>query len=366
MEQKKSMIDEELLRRYYSEKFPFDDIKKWISYNGNEPLENRECAFFFDEERFMRWQNLDTLKRLALSNPPQRMEIGPVYTHPIAIRQQQSPGEFRPKSKELIFDLDADDFKEIKCCCGDSEICEKCWPYMNCAIDALTTVLRKNFGFKKIFPVFSGRRGIHIWVCDKKARDLTAAVRDKIVTYLNLKKMTEIDNFPLNSSPLLKQMLPLCEKYFCQIYRNQNIFKNSKTSERAFKLLGSETIKQINKILDSTPGTDEERWETIKVMQYKSKAFCESDQYKRLVVYYSFPRLDENVTKGMNHLLKSPFSVHPKSGFISVPIPPEKYNVLPQLWVPSFEKLMRNDAEAVEVFEESKKLLAEHANKSDE
>jgi len=43
-----------------------------------------------------------------------------------------------------------------------------------------------------------------------------------------------------------------------------------------------------------------------------------------LVCHYLYPRLDEKVTTGLNHLLKSPFSVHPNTGKICVPFDPDK------------------------------------------
>ena len=57
------------------------------------------------------------------------------------------------------------------------------------------------------------------------------------------------------------------------------------------------------------------------------------------VFKYAYPRLDENVSKMRNHLLKAPFAVHPKTGRVCIPFDPSKVDDFDPLAVPTLGQL---------------------------
>jgi len=66
-----------------------------------------------------------------------------------------------------------------------------------------------------------------------------------------------------------------------------------------------------------------------------------SQTMNEITLQYAYPRLDVNVSKQLNHLLKSPFCIHPKTGRVCVPFDPELVEEFDPLAVPTVQKLIQ-------------------------
>jgi len=79
-----------------------------------------------------------------------------------------------------------DDYNAVRSCCEGANMCVKCFKFMKAAALILHRALEEDFGFENILMVFSGRRGIHLWVCDEFVRKMPNDVRASVIESLNI------------------------------------------------------------------------------------------------------------------------------------------------------------------------------------
>ena len=67
-----------------------------------------------------------------------------------------------------------------------------------------------------------------------------------------------------------------------------------------------------------------------------------------IILQYTYPRLDAEVSKHRNHLLKAPFCVHPKTGRVCVPVDPDAIDDFDPAHVPTVSQLLHELDQAKE------------------
>ncbi|XP_072976072.1 uncharacterized protein [Typha angustifolia] len=359
------------LKVYYGKLFPYADMYKWLSYgnDGKHPacdqsyFGRREFSFTLENEIYLRYQSFSNAHEMENSikeKCPFKIDVGALYSVDPSKRHAYAQGGnnvFAPVERELVFDIDMSDYDDVRYCCSGADICLDCWPLMTVAIKVMDSALRDDFGFNHILWVYSGRRGVHCWVCDHRARRLNDEQRASIADYFRVYKGGE------NSSKKVALTGPVLHPFLARSYTNvlkpffeekllcsQKLFISEDKCQKILELIPDESV--ATELLDKWQGNRRSsiskedvnfaRWEQLKHMLQSGKQKVQGIRrcVEEIIFTYTYPRLDMEVSKHMNHLLKAPFCVHPKTGKVCVPIDPDNCDDFDPTTVPTLSQLL--------------------------
>lgn len=371
---KNEAFSRELLRIYYDRLFPFLHMFRWLSYK-NDPKSSsksvekdyflrREFTLVLEGDIFCRYtcfKDVEEYRAQVMARQPIRMEIGAVYTHPPKNHNTVIKEAYKPLERELVFDIDMDDYDEIRTCCTGAKLCTKCWTFMKAGIKTIDRAMREDFGFKHLLFVYSGRRGVHCWVSDKAARRLSNEQRSAVADYMTVvqggagRSRAELNFRGADElHPAVQKAHDVCEYYFRDdpngVLLAQDILRQGPHLDRILDAFSASERAVVESYIKGHPeASSRDIWLQLEKVQeeriknptgsYKEKQQAKV-MLKEVLLQYTYPRLDINVSKQMNHLLKSPFVVHPKTGRVCVPIDVATVDTFNPLEVPTVGRLV--------------------------
>lgn len=330
---------------YYKRLFPVGAFYKWLTYGGVDKsvATNREISFTLEDDVYIRFQSFSEqseFEKALWEKVPHKIDVGAVYNFDPQGRHMEAA--FTPKEKELVFDIDMSDYNDVRTCCEGAAICPRCWPFMTIAMKILDRALRDDFGFEQILWVYSGRRGVHCWVCDESVRKLGTAARSAIANYLcvvktSAQKSKKVHLFK-TIHPSIRAALKIIESTFHDLMiEKQNILEKESFWQSVMGQCVDKSAKEEIEKYVLKENSAQGRWNAFKGVaeRAKRKSWKCAFMVEELMLELCYPRLDIAVTKGLGHLLKAPFCVHPKTGRVCVPIDIDKINSFDPFKVPT-------------------------------
>ncbi|RHY54516.1 hypothetical protein DYB34_012911, partial [Aphanomyces astaci] len=297
----------ELLALYYDRLFPYEEMVHWLGYDAsvakdastpNTLISRREFSFTLENDQYIRYKafrNADELKSEMKRLMPHKIDIGAVFSVSPVDKGKVDSSKFVPEERELVFDVDLTDYDDTQ-----------------------------DFGFQHIMWVYSGRRGIHCWVSDTASRMLTNEARTAVVQYFTLVEGSEhVKRKVKLTEPLHPRAYAILEPMLGDVILGpygQGVLCSPEHWVKLLDMVPDDDIRaKLNETwtqqLDTT--TPWEKWEQLKAAVehavHDKKRKSVSDDRRRhlrtclaeIVFSYLYPRLDANVSKQRNHLLKS-------------------------------------------------------------
>ena len=109
---------------------------------------------------------------------------------------------------------------------------------------------------------------------------------------------------------LSSSALKIVNHYFTTLLKEQDFLSSPERWNKILRLIPPKFALSLNEEWQESPSSSCDRWGRLDHTLQKVKG----QHLKEIKLQWSYPRLDVNVSKGINHLLKSPLCVHPKTG----------------------------------------------------
>jgi DNA primase small subunit len=372
-------------RMEYYAHFPLKEVMQFMNLNRerDDDFLHRELSLCFSEadgrliwSRFRSFPSGAEFKQYVRRMQPTSINMGALGFSPAALwRTETRSGLVRDAfyESEIMLDVDIKDYDDVRSCnctgsrvfdqkcpeCGmtattsetegermctcewerfANNICVECWKFAQCGMIVLDYILRKHWGLVDFFFVFSGMKGFHCWIMDDTFRSFSAEQRKDFADSFD--PWTGADRMELKyeksyQDPLYgKDFDEFLLLLFTEVIVARGVFDIRHVNTRTkiveyFEMRDPECESKSEALRalcdDATEkGFDSPTtWKKLMEFNFRTNDHVKAKSIQRRFVYaYVYPRIDGNVTTQLKHLRKMPWSPHPRSECIAVPILP--------------------------------------------
>ena len=326
---------------YYNSLFPAESICNLMTARCFDRPEAREFACELDVDGATIWKRYESCKsptelRAFVTKPQFRaLHIGPTFSEAASCARR--PGVV-VRGKELVFDLDLQDVAWFDVDKSNQVANDRYVraTFASCAV--LVEVLREIMGFEHFVPVYSGRRGVHLWVLDERCLHWSDAERGALCSFIAgvpSKKDAEVimtQHIRGNPSfgPMAWAAVKKAEQVLFAPFSDGGVGLLDRVKDvKAFveklfnvdvdaKFQGAKKRTRATVDRSVVGRTDRAAFTAIRDSM-KTNVFWEN-RLADVLLSLTWPVIDTAATAKTNHCTKSMFSLHAKTGRVAVPV----------------------------------------------